>query len=248
VTNGGWVLATPLPPPRRRAARRRLRSRFHAKGTLSANAERAPEHGLEGYCNALSQLKTKPLQRVRLPPVREAARQHRTLDERILVRFPALARLLLAGWARLPRHSRLRRVMLVRQIRQGYAAANRRDLDLVLTGLDPGIEYRPSEAWQFDFDPLYHGHDGYLQVWRVLLESFEDVRLDPEELLDLGNRFLVTLTLSGQGVGSGVAVSEPHYQVFTLRRGLVVRQDDFQDRAQALETAGLSEQDAHSHP
>jgi hypothetical protein len=217
------------------------------KGTLSANAERAPKHGLEGYCNALSQLKTKTLQGVRLPPAREV-RQHRTLDERILVRFPALARLLLAGWARLPRHSRLRRVMLVRVIRQGYAAANRRDFDVLLTSLDPGIEYRPSEAWQFDFDPLYHGHDGYLQVWQGLLESFEDVRLDPEELLDLGNRLLVTTQMSGHGTGSGVFISEPHYQLFTLRRGLVVRQDDFQDRAQALEAAGLSEQDAHAHP
>jgi hypothetical protein len=163
------------------------------------------------------------------------------LDERIVVRFPALARLSAAWWARLPQHSRLRRVLLLRRFRQAYAAANRRDLDLLLTGLDPGIEYHTSELWQIDFDASYHGHGDYLEVWRKVLESFEDLRLDPEELLDLGDRVLVTITLSGRGVGSGVSTSQRHFQLFTFRRGLVVRQDDFQDRAEALKTAGLSE-------
>jgi hypothetical protein len=163
------------------------------------------------------------------------------LDERIVVRFPALARLYAAWWARLPQHSRLFRVLLLRRFRQAYAAANRRDFDLLLTGLDPGIEYHSGEAWQIDFDPVYHGHDGYLQVWRGLLESFEDLRLDPEELLDFGDRFLVTITMSGHGAGSGVSISQPLFQLFTLRRGLVVRHDDFQDRAEALEAVGLSE-------
>ena len=37
--------------------------------------------------------------------------------------------------------------------------------------------------------------------------------------------------------GSGVAVSEPVFQVFTFRRGLVVSQQDFLDRSKALEAA-----------
>jgi hypothetical protein len=36
-----------------------------------------------------------------------------------------------------------------------------------------------------------------------------------------------------------VAVSEPVFQLFKLRRGLVARQDDFLDRAEALKAAGL---------
>ena len=57
------------------------------------------------------------------------------LDERIVVRFPALARRLSAAWAQLPRHSRLRRTMLARRLRQAYAAANRRDFDFHFTFL-----------------------------------------------------------------------------------------------------------------
>jgi hypothetical protein len=135
----------------------------------------------------------------------------------------------------------VRRVMLTRFLRQAYAAANRKDFDLLLIGLDPGIEYHSSELWQLDFNAVYHGHGGYLEVWRGLLESFEEMRLDPEELLDLGDRVLVTITLSGHGAGSGVSSSQPHFQLFTLRRGLVVRQDDFQYRPEALEAVGLAE-------
>jgi hypothetical protein len=177
---------------------------------------------------------------VRIPLVPET-RRHRSLDERIVVRFPALARLYAAWWARLPQHSRLRRALLLRRLRQGYAAANRRDFDLLLTGLDPRIEYHPSEAWQIKLDPLYHGHDGYLEVWRDLLESFENVRLDPEELLDTGDRFLITVKMSSRGAGSGVFLSQPHFQLYTLRQGLVVRQHDFVDRVEALKAVGLSE-------
>jgi hypothetical protein len=34
-----------------------------------------------------------------------------------------------------------------------------------------------------------------------------------------------------------VGVSEPVFQLFTLRRGLVIRQEDFLNRAEALEAA-----------
>jgi ketosteroid isomerase-like protein len=193
----------------------------------------------------LSQLKTKTLQAMRLPPAREV-RQHRTLDERILVRFPALAPWLTAAMNRLPRHSRLRRALLVRRARLAYAAVNRRDFDLTDTVYDPNYEYHPEQLAFPDSDPVYYGHDGFRKFWRQQLEAFDDVRFDPEEILDLGDRRLVTVQLSGHGTGSGVPFNQQLFQLFTYRRGLIVRQDDFQDRAQALEAAGLSEQDAHA--
>jgi ketosteroid isomerase-like protein len=189
----------------------------------------------------MSQEKAKTVRGVRLPPAREA-RQHRTLEERILVRFPALVPRFVAAWMRLPRHSRLRRAILVRLARQGYAAANRRDFDVTLRSYDPGCyEYYPGQVALPDSDPVYYGHDGFHKFWRQLLEAFADVRLDPEEILDLGDRVLVTTHMSGHGTGSGVSVNQQLFQLVTLRRGLIVRQDDFPDRAQALEAAGMSE-------
>ena len=175
---------------------------------------------------------------ISLPPLSEGASRHRTLDERLRVRFPGLFRLLADALMRLPPRSRLRRLMLARAVGRVYAAANRRDFDLVLAGWDPRSEYRPSgELMPPDLEAVFYGHDGYLRLWRYWLDAFEDIRWDPEEILDFGDRFLVTTRQSGHGSGSGVAVSEPVFQLFTLRRGLVVSQEDFLDRSKALEAA-----------
>ena len=92
-----------------------------------------------------------------------------------------------------------------------------------------------------DADPVYYGHDGFHKFWRQLLEAFDDVRLDPKEILDLGDHVLVTTQMSGHGTGSGVSINQQLFQLMTLRRGVIVRQVDFLDRAQALEAAGRSE-------
>jgi ketosteroid isomerase-like protein len=172
----------------------------------------------------------------------EKASQRRSLDERLFVRFPTLFRLLADAFMRLPPRSGLRRLMVARRVWQAYAAANRRDFDAVLVGWDRGAEYHPSgDLMPPDLEAVFHGHDGYLQLWRYWLEAFEDIRWDPEEMLDFGDGFLVTAQQRGHGSGSGVAVSEPVFQLFKLRRGLVVWQEDFLDRSKALEAAGLRE-------
>ena len=133
--------------------------------------------------------------------------------------------------------------MLARFIVRAYAAANRHDFDLVRAGNDPeNYEYHPSvDLLPPDLETVFYGHDGYLRLWRYWLDAFEDIRWDPEEILDLGDRILVTTQQRGHGSGSGVGVSEPVFQLFTLRRGLVIRQEDFLNRTVALNAAGLSE-------
>jgi len=122
-------------------------------------------------------------------------------------------------------------------------AVNRRDFDLILTVYDPDYEYfLQGEQVAFpDWDTGYSGHDGFRKFWRQALEAFDDIRFDPEEILDLGDRRLVTVQISGHGTGSGVPMNQKIFQLYTLRRGLIVRQDDFSDRAKALKAAGLSE-------
>jgi hypothetical protein len=114
---------------------------------------------------------------------------------------------------------------------------------VVLVGMDLRIyEYRPSrDLLPPDLDEVFHGRDGYLKLWRYWLDAFEDIRWEPGEVLDFGDKILVATEQSGHGSGSGVRVSEPVFQLFTLQRGLVIRQEDFLDRAEAFEAAGLSE-------
>jgi ketosteroid isomerase-like protein len=181
--------------------------------------------------------------RIALAPTSEKASQRRDVAERLFVRFPALYGLLSGALMGLPPRSRLRRLMLARAVGRAYAAGNRRDFDRLLLGIDPGrYEYHPADdLMPPDLEPVFHGPDGYLQLWRYWLDAFGDIRWDPEEILDLGDKLLVTTQQRGHGSGSGVAVSHPVFQLFKFRRGLVVRQEDFLDRSKALEAAGLSE-------
>ena len=172
----------------------------------------------------------------------EGTSQRRILEERLFIRFPGLYRLFADAWMRLPLRSRLRRLFLRRFVGRACAAANRRDFDLVVIGVDPSIEYHPrNDLMSLDLDSVFYGRDGYMTVWRAMAEAFDDVRVVPEEVLDLGDTLVSTAVVSGIGSGSGVPVSAQLFQVARLRRGLVVWQRDFGDRAGALEAAGVRE-------
>ena len=184
--------------------------------------------------------------RIRLTGANQTRRRHRSLEQRILVRFPALARGVFYLGSRVPSGSRLRRWLLVRSMTLGMGAANRRDFDALLLGLDPEIDYRvvsvgPAGGIAPDLVGHHHGHAGYLYVWRAMLEGFADLTLEPEELLDLGDHLISVTRMEGHGSGSGVPVTRHLFQVFTLRRGLVVKQEDFGTRSEALEAVGLRE-------
>ena len=178
--------------------------------------------------------------RISLPS--EGAWPRRSLDERLFLHVPVVYRLLADRVMRLPPGSRLRQLMLTRVSRRMAAAVNRRDFDVLFLALDPGIEFHPaSDQLPPGMDAVRHGHDGYQEVWRQMIGAFEDFYAEPEEVLDLGDMVLATTQYRGHGTGSGVPVSTRFFQLFRLRRGLVVWQQDFSDRSEALEAAGLRE-------
>jgi ketosteroid isomerase-like protein len=178
--------------------------------------------------------------RVSLPS--ERASQRRSLDERFFIRFPALYRRLADASMRLSARSRLRRLVLTRISERAGAAVNRRDFDVLFLAIDPEIEYHPAgDQRPPGMDAVVHGHEGYEEVWRQMIDSFEDFHVEPEEVLDLGDQLLATTQYRGHGSGSGVPVNVPLFQLLRLRRGLVVWQEDFSDRSEALEAAARGE-------
>ncbi len=194
----------------------------------------------------MSQENVKTMRGVRTPVAVSSQTRRRTLDERILVRFPALVRLLAFAWSRLPPRSRLRRAFVSRIVRQGCEAANRRDFDLLLLYLDPEIEYHIDGSPVGGFVPpdllgVHRGHEGYLRTWEAGIEASKDLRIEYEEVIDFGDRLLAAGRRTGHGSSSGIPVNQPLFQLFTLRRGLVIRQEGFTDRDKALEAAGLRE-------
>ena len=180
---------------------------------------------------------------LRVRPTRlNTTRQHRALYEQVFARFPGLVRALSLLRLRLPMRSRLRRFLLLRFAALASVAANRQDFDLLFTGFDPQLDLRTAAGvYPTELSGHHYGHSGYRDLWGKLLEVWEEVRIEPEELIDTGDCIISLTRVDTRGAGSGVPVSMTMFQVFIFRAGLVIRQEDVQERAEALEAAGLSE-------
>jgi ketosteroid isomerase-like protein len=90
------------------------------------------------------------------------------------------------------------------------------------------------------------GPDEIKRFWEGLDETFEELRLEPQEFLDAGDHVATRLRFYGRGKGSGAELeTEMYHQVATFRAGRMVRIEYFGDWSEALEAAGLREDDSH---
>jgi ketosteroid isomerase-like protein len=175
-------------------------------------------------------------------PLRVRESPSRTLDQRLSLRFPRLAAASSRMIGKLPPRSRLRQAALWRAMRVAVEAYNRRDLDAVAIGFPPDLEYYPYREFVEAglAEPCYHGPTGY----RTYIEGTNDVwgadvRLEPTELIDLGDRIVMLADMPMRAQASGIPLGETYACVSTLKDGRVIRQRDFLDHAEALEAVGL---------
>ncbi len=119
------------------------------------------------------------------------------------------------------------------------AAYNRRDFDAAVEWFDPEVEWVLPALQRAD---SCRGPDEIKRFWEGLDETFDELRLDPQEAVDAGDRVAIRLRFYGRGKGSGAELdTEMYHQVTTFRDGTMVRIEYFTDWAQALEAAGLGE-------
>src|SRR5919109_568163 len=72
------------------------------------------------------------------------------------------------------------------------------------------------------------------------VETFEELRLEPQEAVDAGDRVAVRLRFHGRGKGSGAELdTEMYHQVTTFRDGRMVRIEYFTSWPEALDAAGV---------
>lgn len=177
-------------------------------------------------------------------PLRAGEGSRRTLDQRLFVRFPWLAAAAFRLIGRLPPGSRVRKVALWRGVRLGVEAYNRRDLDAVVIAYQPDLEYYPYREFVEAAltAPCYHGPAGYRSYIASTYDVWgTEVRLEPTELVDLGNRFVLLADMPMRAQASGIPLAQTYAGVSTLKDGRVILQRDFLDPAEALESVGLSE-------
>ena len=100
---------------------------------------------------------------------------------------------------------------------------------------DPSFVMNPLEE-----EPAY-GLDAIRDNIEHWTTAWDQLEVTAEEFIDAGDRVVVVLHHRGRGRGSGIEIDARFYELYTLRDGKVLRADEYAERAEALEAAGLSE-------
>ena len=123
-------------------------------------------------------------------------------------------------------------------VRAAIDAYNQGDWESALKDAGPGFECDLSHALGPQND--VYGREQMQRFWAEFAEGWESVRIEPHEFIEKGDDVVVpwTMRLTGR---DGIEVQARVAWTWTIRDGAVARLCMDQDRAEALEAAGLSE-------
>ena len=121
----------------------------------------------------------------------------------------------------------------VEKVKGAFAAHNRGDLDAWLALYDPEVVFETlllgthqgKEAMRSLYDENQANQSGYTAT--------------PVELIDAGDKVITVVRVGGAGTASRIALDDQIAFVQTFKNGLVVREQTFRIRQEALEAAGL---------
>jgi len=117
-------------------------------------------------------------------------------------------------------------------LEQGYAALNRGDLSVVRGLLHPEIEWHePAPSLEAGTHRGRESFERFLSGW---LESFEDFRVEPQQIVERGDRLIVVVRQTGRGRVSGVQVDATLAHIWTVDGGLAIRWEAIPDPNRAL--------------
>ena len=88
-------------------------------------------------------------------------------------------------------------------------------------------------------EPSYRGHAGYLRFISRWISAWGAFRFEPQKFIDLGDRVVMLARMAGRGVGGGVVVDQRFAAVYDQRNGMIIRQADYFEPAEALQAVGL---------
>jgi ketosteroid isomerase-like protein len=124
-------------------------------------------------------------------------------------------------------------------VRRAIEAHGREGVEGALRYNDAEVEWQTTEAYLER--GTYRGHQVLRRYLGSIEDEFEDLGIEPEELIDAGEQVISSVRISGKGKGSGAPVAITLISVGSLRDGVIYRVRNCADMAAALEAAGLSE-------
>jgi ketosteroid isomerase-like protein len=162
-------------------------------------------------------------------------RKRRTMDERLVVRWPGLFVRSARAFERMPPASGIRRSLLRRGVLSAWGAWSRGDLELVLVRYSPDVvlDAIPNMI-AAGMSRTYEGHDGIRRLSADWGDAWGEMRVVPREILDFGDCALTAARGRVQAHGLDIEFEYDVYSVVWWDRGLIVRHRDFTDREEAL--------------
>ena len=129
-------------------------------------------------------------------------------------------------------------------VRRYYRAINLGDMTAALAEVDPNVEWWV--RWDQPDQSVVRGHDAWRAQFDDIYATFADFRMDPMEFIAGGDFVVVSVLQVGRFQNSDALIEQREVHVWKLNEGRVVEVREFNEKADALEAVGLSEQDAHA--
>ena len=127
----------------------------------------------------------------------------------------------------------------VEVVRSHLEAWNRRDKAAYVASFRSDAEIDWSRARAL-YSGVYRGREQQKAFWDEFWSTFEDSQLEIHNLTEAGSEVVVWNTAHMWG-RDGIEVTARSALVFTVENGQITRLRLFQERAEALEAAGLRE-------
>lgn len=123
------------------------------------------------------------------------------------------------------------------QLRAAYAAFNRGDFNAAVAALDPNVEW--SEPVEFPGGGTCHGREAVKQYLQQSRAGWAEGSSEPERFVIAGDRIVVFVLARFRPRGRNKWQQVSLADVYTVRKGRIVRMRAFADRQQALSWAGV---------
>ena len=124
-------------------------------------------------------------------------------------------------------------------VRRSLDAWNQRDLESWRTFVHSDLEVDWSRS-RAPFRGVYRGLSRVETFWDVFWSAFENVQIETHGFTEIGSEVVVPNTAHMRG-RDGFEVTARSALVFKVEDGQITRLRMFQEQAEALEAAGLSE-------
>ncbi len=131
----------------------------------------------------------------------------------------------------------------VERLREMFAIFNERGVEAATDALGDLLapDFMLEEAVDLPDPGAFSGKEALIANLAKLEESFEELQIEPLEVVDLDDKLVAVVSMRGRGRGSSAPVETTFAQLWFLRDGKAMSLRDYATKAEALEAVGLRE-------